>query len=108
MKHRHLWEQANGPIPADHVLKCLSNDKSNSDPSNWTLVPKAVMPRLAGRHGINYDEAPDELKPVLMQTALTEHAAREARRRIGRETPCQRHARRRKAQRARSAQGDIP
>jgi hypothetical protein len=57
------------------------------------------MPRLAGRHGINYDEAPDELKPVLLQTALVDHAAREARRRIGKETPQQRWHRLKRASR---------
>lgn len=90
LKHRWEWERKHGPIPEGQVLKCLTNDKTNCDPSNWVLVPRGVMPRLAGRWGLGYDEAPDELKPVLLQTALLDHASREAKRKIGMETPQQR------------------
>jgi len=79
-KHRHLWEKANGPIPENHVLKCLDGDKANSDPSNWEAIPRAMLPRLAGSHTLGYDDAPDELKPIIMATAKLEHAAREKRR----------------------------
>ena len=79
-KHRYLWEQANGPVPPGHALKCLDGDRTNTNPSNWTPVPKAMLPRLAAaKRGIAYDSAPDELKPVIMTTARLEHAAREAR-----------------------------
>lgn len=52
-KHRWLWQQDHGPIPAGHVLKCLSSDKTNCDPSNWQLVPRGLLPRLNGIHGRN-------------------------------------------------------
>ncbi|WP_102226851.1 HNH endonuclease signature motif containing protein [Acidimangrovimonas sediminis] len=80
-KHRWLWEKKHGPIPKGMVLKCLSGDKTNCDPSNWELIPQAMMPRLSGRWGIAYDDAPDELKPTLMATAKLEYAAREAKKR---------------------------
>ena len=80
-KHRLLWEKANGPIPEGMVLKCLSDDKSNSDPSNFALIPRAMLPRLNGRFGRDYDNAPPELKPSIFRTADLEHQAREARRR---------------------------
>lgn len=48
-KHRYLWEQQNGPIPDGHVLKCLDGDKTNTDPSNWELIPQGMLPRLSGR-----------------------------------------------------------
>lgn len=88
MKHRYLWEQAHGPIPEGHCLKCLSGDKTNCDPSNWKLIPRAILPRLASARwgGVPYDDAPDELKPVILQTALLEHAARSVRRKAGRLT----------------------
>jgi hypothetical protein len=70
-KHRWLWEQMHGPIPKDMVLKCKS-DKANSDPSNWELVPRALLPRLNNRWGRNYDEAPAELKPTIMAVAKLE------------------------------------
>jgi hypothetical protein len=80
MKHRWLWEQANGPVPAGHALKCLDGDKANTDPSNWECVPRALLPRLNGRFGRDYDTAPAELKPTILAIAKLEHKAREARR----------------------------
>ena len=77
-KHRHLWVQANGPVPEGHVLKCLDGDRANSDPSNWAAVPRAMLPRLNGRSGRNYDRAPAELKPTIMAIARLEHVAQEA------------------------------
>ncbi|MBK4215802.1 HNH endonuclease [Paracoccus caeni] len=78
-KHRYLWEKANGPIPPGHVLKCLDGNKTNCDPSNWELIPQAMLPRLNGRFGRNYDAAPDELKPTIMAVTKLEHRVREAR-----------------------------
>lgn len=79
MKHRHLWEQANGPIPEDHVLKCLDGNRSNTDPSNWRAIPRGMLPRLNSRFGRDYDAAPQELKPLIFATAQLAHVAREKR-----------------------------
>lgn len=79
-KHRWLWEQANGPVPKGYALKCLDGNNLNCDPANWELVPKGLLPRLNGRHGRAYDEAPAELKPLILTVAKLEHAARERRR----------------------------
>jgi hypothetical protein len=66
LKHRHLWEQANGPIPANHALKCLDGNKQNTDPANWEAVPRAVLPRLAGGNRyarkVAFDEARQRAK----------------------------------------------
>ncbi len=75
-KHRYLWERQRGPIPQDHVLKCLSADRTDCDPSNWELVPRGLLPRLNGKCGRNYDAAPDALKPTILAIAKLEHAAR--------------------------------
>lgn len=80
MKHRWLWEKVNGPVPAGHALKCLDGDKTNTDPSNWVAIPRALLPRLNGRFGRNYDTAPAEVKPTILAIAKLEHAAREAKR----------------------------
>jgi hypothetical protein len=72
-KHRLFWEQKYGPIPRDCVLKC-KGDKANVDPSNWTLVPLAVVSNLNSR---NYDTAPAELKPTIMAVAKLAHSVRE-------------------------------
>lgn len=70
-KHRYLWEQKNGPLPKDHVLKCLDGDKTNTDPANWEAIPRALLPRLAGgRHGfLPYDHAAPELRPAVLTLA---------------------------------------
>lgn len=85
LKHLHLWQQAKGPLPEGHCLKCLSNDRTNCDPSNWEAIPRALLPRLAGGNRYNrklaFDAAPDELKPAILATAKVEHAARVARKR---------------------------
>jgi len=81
LKHRWLWEQANGSAPAGMALKCLG-DRLNTDPSNWELIPRALLPRLnGGRHKkrIAYDSAPDELKPTLMAVAKLEQRTRDVR-----------------------------
>tara|TARA_R110001592_G_scaffold104697_1_gene294565 strand:- start:63998 stop:64651 length:654 start_codon:yes stop_codon:yes gene_type:complete len=77
-KHRYLWEQANGPIPKGMVLKCLDGNKQNTDPSNWKLLSRALLPRLNGHHGRGYDDAPAELKPTILAVAELEHQARTA------------------------------
>ncbi len=77
------WEKVNGPLPAGHALKCLDGDKTNTDPSNWQVVPRAILPRLNGRFGRGYDTAPAELKPTILAIAQLEHKAREAQRKVG-------------------------
>lgn len=75
--HLVEWESVNGPIPEGMVLKC-KGDRLNCDPSNWEMIPRALLPRLGGRYGRNYDGAPDDLKPFIMATTKLEHAVREA------------------------------
>lgn len=77
-KHRWLWEQKHGPVPDGFALKCLG-DKSNTDPSNWKLIPKGMLPRLNGKSGRDFDHAPAELKPTIMAVAELEHASRRSR-----------------------------
>lgn len=79
--HLIRWEAIHGPLPKGMCLKSLDGDKANTDPSNWTMLPRAILPRLNGRFGRKYDGAPAELKPVIMAIAKLEHGAREARKR---------------------------
>lgn len=85
LKHRWVWEQANGPLPEGYALKCLG-DRLNTDPSNWEAIPRAMLPRLAGGNRYNrklaFDDAPAELKPMVLAVAKVEHAARTARRAV--------------------------
>jgi hypothetical protein len=83
LKHLHIWEQVNGPVPDGMCLKCLDGDRLNTDPSNWIAIPRGVLPRLNGGKSTRvmaYDTAPDELKPVLMAMARVDHKASELRR----------------------------
>jgi hypothetical protein len=83
LKHRYLWEKANGSIPEGHALKCKDGDKTNCNPSNWELIPRAILPRLNGgrfKTHIAFDDAPAELKPTVLATAKLAHRAKEARR----------------------------
>ena len=78
-KHRHLWEQVNGPVPHGMRLKCLDGNRANTDPSNWDAIPYALAPRLNGKYGRGYDKAEQELRPTIMAIAKLEHAARSSR-----------------------------
>lgn len=77
--HLINWEARHGPLPEGHALKCLDGDKSNTDPSNWEAVPRALLPRLAGRWARSYDDAPSELKPTILTIAKLAHAVRQKR-----------------------------
>jgi hypothetical protein len=71
------WEEANGPVPHGHALKSLDGNRQNTNPSNWTPVPRAMLPRLNGRFGRDYDNAPAELKSTIMAVAKLEYRSRE-------------------------------
>ncbi len=77
-KHKWLWEQVNGPVPVSHALKCIDGNKQNTDPSNWTAIPKAILPALGGRSSMPYDSADPEIKPALLLRAKVRHAIRKA------------------------------
>lgn len=83
--HLIRWVEQNGPLPEGHALKCLDGNRANTDPANWICVPRAVLPRLNGKFGRDFDAAPASVKPAILATTLLEHAAREARK-TGKET----------------------
>lgn len=76
--HVLRWEAIHGPVPKGMALKSLDGNRQNTDPANWLLVPRGLLPRLNGgrRRRLGYDEAPAELKPTIMAVAKLEHAAR--------------------------------
>ncbi len=79
LKHVWCWQQVNGPVPPGHCLKCRDGNRANTDPANWELVPRAILPRLnGGRHKrlVAYDQAPDALKPAIIAVARLDHAVR--------------------------------
>lgn len=82
--HLINWEAANGPIPKGYCLKSKDGAKTNSDPSNWMLIERALLPALnGGRHKrrLAFNEAHPDVRPTLVALATVEHKARQARRR---------------------------
>ncbi|WP_131522862.1 HNH endonuclease [Nitrobacter sp. Nb-311A] len=79
-KHRYLWEQKYGAIPAGYFLKC-KGDRADSDPSNWELIPRGLISMLDGPQGRGYSRAPAELKPIIMAVTRLEHTLKERKRR---------------------------
>lgn len=77
LKHKYLWERQHGPVPAGHALKCFDGNRLNTDPSNWVLIPRSLLPSLAGRWGLNYDQAAPEVKPVLLTLAKLKDARKQ-------------------------------
>jgi hypothetical protein len=75
------WEAVHGPLPEGHCLKSRDGNSLNADATNWEAVPRAILPRLNGGRAsrLSYDQAPDELKPVLMTVAKLQHAAKRRR-----------------------------
>lgn len=81
-KHRWLWEKKNGPVPQGHGLKCLDGNKQNIKLSNWKCLPRAVLARLNGgpqKKRVSYDDAPAELKPLILAAAELAYRAKKTR-----------------------------
>lgn len=82
--HLINWEAINGPVPAGHCLKCLDGDRLNTAPANWLLIPRALLPRLAGGNRykpvLAYDDAAPEVRPALLAAAKLKHATQNRKR----------------------------
>src|SRR5439155_22080377 len=74
--HLIRWEEVNGLLPKGHALKCLDGDKANTEPTNWELMPRAMLPRLNGRFGRGYDSAPADRKPTILAVTKLEQRSR--------------------------------
>ena len=86
LKHLYLWEKKNGSVPNGMCLKAIDGNRQNTDPENWILIPRGVLPRLNGGKATRimaYDTAPDDLKPALLTLARVEQKASELRKRRG-------------------------
>lgn len=46
LKHKHLWEQANGKVPPKHCLIFLDGDKQNLALENIALIKRAELARM--------------------------------------------------------------
>ncbi|MBN1567966.1 MAG: HNH endonuclease [Acidobacteria bacterium] len=69
LKHKYLWEQENGPVPAGMCLKSKDGNRLNTDPSNWVPIPRGVLPLMNGFRGPNYQTAEPKVRPVILTLA---------------------------------------
>lgn len=77
--HLIEWEARHGPIPPGHCLKRLGPDKLDTRPENWTLIPRALLPRLNGgtrKKHLAFDDAAPETRQAILAIARLEHAAK--------------------------------
>ncbi len=75
--HVILWEAIHGEIPDGCALKCVDGDKKNTDPLNWVLISRSMLPRLCGCNGsIPFSSAPMELKKTILAVAELEQVSR--------------------------------
>ena len=66
LKHKYLWEQKYGPVPKGMCLKALDGDRQNTDPDNWELIPRGMLPLMNGFRGPNYQTAEPEVRPAIL------------------------------------------
>lgn len=76
--HLINWEALHGPIPDGMCLKSRDGNRQNTDPANWELLDRALLPVLngGGWGKLSYDEAEPEVKPALMALAKLRIAGR--------------------------------
>ena len=72
LKHRHVWQQANGTIPARHVIRFLDNDRSNCSLDNLVCVPMAVNGKVNHRDTRFADDVGIN-KAVLLTETINHH-----------------------------------
>ncbi|WP_272656414.1 MULTISPECIES: HNH endonuclease signature motif containing protein [unclassified Providencia] len=65
LKHRLVWEEHNGPVPQDHVIKFIDDDKQNCDIDNLMIITMKEH-AIINRH---YSGAIAEYKQATVQLA---------------------------------------
>lgn len=76
-KHVWVWEQANGPVPPDHVIRFLDGDKTNCALENLGLFTRAESLEMTR---LGYGEAHADVKPSIALLARLKTAAHKAKR----------------------------
>ena len=70
LKHRMLWEEANGSIPDGHVVTFLDGDKTNITLENLELISKAQNVRL-NQNDLRQDDPELTKTGILIASVLT-------------------------------------
>ena len=61
LKHRWIWEQANGPIPENHIISFKNGDKTDCRIDNLELI---TMAENAIRNKMSYSDLSEEIKTI--------------------------------------------
>jgi hypothetical protein len=73
LKHRLLWEKKFGPVPPGMCLKAIDGNRQNTDPDNWKLIKRSLIPLMNGHRGLNYQTSAPELRPSILALAQLRH-----------------------------------
>ena len=79
-KHVLIWEQANGPVPKDHIVIFLDGDRENFNLDNLKCISRATNARLNQNH-LRYENK--ELTEAGVAVAELITTVNKAKRRIG-------------------------
>ena len=71
--HRLVWEEHNGPIPANHVITFLDGDWRNCDISNLMCISRGANCR-ANQDGLRFEGNPELTKSGLLVSELKTRA----------------------------------
>ena len=66
LKHIHIWEQANGPVPEGQVVAFIDGDKTNCRLENLMLISRLELLNL---NQLGYKDMPGALKPSALALA---------------------------------------
>lgn len=69
-KHRQLWIEAHGEIPAKHIVTFIDDDRSNCVIENLECIPRGEQVR---RNKLKYLEAPPGIRPSIKALAKLQH-----------------------------------
>ena len=72
--HRHIWEQAHGPIPPKHLVSFKDGDRANCVLDNLELVTRAEM----ARRNQMWNTMPRELAEVIQLNGALKRKLRKA------------------------------
>lgn len=72
LKQRHVWQLANGTIPARHVIRFLDNDRTNCSLDNLVCVPYEVNGKVNHRD-TRFADNVDINKAVLLTETINHH-----------------------------------
>lgn len=79
LKHKYLWEKQHGPVPKGMCLKCLDDNRQNTDPSNWEAIPRGVNALLNGRWSMGLRNVPPEVRPTVLTLAKLKYTVKHVR-----------------------------